>query len=373
LPLIASVPSVPSLLEAAHAPFALLILMVIAIAAVIFADASLAMLAVVPSFVGSLAALVVTSPSDGSWMVVSLGALGTTIWLVRRYPRPAQGDPRPLVPIAATAGVACVSVMAMLAGVSPATSTSIVVGGLAAALAQILVAASLRWLFHRPWIDLDAVAPGSDAHRRAVEDRYAHLSPTIRYWVRGKLRLDPLFTHLGLHAPTHGRLLDVGCGYALPAVWLAALRPELHIDAFDALSQRVRIARHVLDHRGRVAREDVNDWADGDPGDDPYDGALCIDVLHHLPRPAACLRAIALRLREDGVLLLRTTVHSRETENESRSLVVERIMVRLRGQKTVRFYEEEEVRRLLTEAGFGSIEIERPADGRVETLFVARK
>lgn len=217
------------------------------------------------------------------------------------------------------------------------------------------------------------MAPGSDAHRRAVLDRYAHLSPTIRYWARGKLRLDPLFDHLARHAPAQGRLLDVGCGYALPAVWLATLRSELHIDAFDALSQRVRIARHVLDRRGRVAQQDVNDWAKSDPGDDPYDGALCIDVLHHLPRPAACLRAIASRIRVDGVLLLRTTVRSRETEKESRSLMVERVMVRLRGQKTVRFYEEEDVRRLLTEAGFGSIEIERPQDGRVETLFVARK
>ena len=39
----------------------------------------------------------------------------------------------------------------------------------------------------------------------------------------------------------------------------------------------------------------------------------------------------------------------------------------------MRFYDEREVLRLLAGAGFESVEVERPGDGRVETLFVARR
>ena len=71
----------------------------------------------------------------------------------------------------------------------------------------------------------------------------------------------------------------------------------------------------------------------------------------------------------DGVLLLRTTVRE---GGEQRSHWVERWMVRLRGQKTIRFYEEPEVKRLLFESGFRLVHIEGKA-GTAETLFVARR
>jgi 2-polyprenyl-3-methyl-5-hydroxy-6-metoxy-1,4-benzoquinol methylase len=187
------------------------------------------------------------------------------------------------------------------------------------------------------------------------------------------MRWDPLFETIHRHVPESGTLLDVGCGYALPAVWLACLRPHLRIIAFDSHPQRLRIAHHVLDRRALVFQADARDWVTlfdaHDETSRSLDVVLCIDVLHHLDEPKHLLEDLAARMQKDATLLLRTTIRGR---GEQHAHHIERWMVRIRGQRTVRFYEQREVETLLVDCGFRLDCVERD-EARTETLFVARR
>ncbi len=190
--------------------------------------------------------------------------------------------------------------------------------------------------------------------------------------MRGKLALDPVFAALARVVHPHGVLLDAGCGFGLPAVWLAALYPDLVIEGFDSHPRRVRIARHALGTRGTVQCMDVARWAAGASDGRSFTTILCIDVLHQMPARAVFLEAAARRLRLDGALVLRTTVIDRAVVPARWSQRIERVMVRLRGQRTAGFLDEGQVRTLLDRAGFRTVTVVAPPSGRGETLFVAR-
>jgi SAM-dependent methyltransferase len=186
------------------------------------------------------------------------------------------------------------------------------------------------------------------------------------------MRWDPLYETLHQHLPKSGVVLDAGCGYGLTSVWLACLYPRLNFIAFDPHPHRLKVARYVLDGRASVFESHCEDWSSHRKhhrGESEVHAAMCIDVLHHLHEPTSFLRSLAETMVSDGVLLLRTTVRE---GGERRSHWVERWMVRLRGQKTIRFYEELEVKRLLFESGFRLVHVEGK-EGTAETLFVARR
>ncbi len=290
-------------------------------------------------------------------------ATAGSLALVRAFPGPS----RPwLIP----AGTAVVALAAWAGAQIDAPGLEPIAAGLAVAVVfQLRLLAALRRMFDRPWPQTGHVAAGSTEHRKLVLDRYAHLPPTIRFWAAGKLRLDPLFQTLHEHAPTSGIVLDVGCGYALPDVWLAVLHPGIRFEGFDLSDRRARVAGHVLGGRGVVHSADAANMVDEGLAPGPYDAALCIDVLHQLRDPNLVLRLVARRLAPGAVLLLRTAVHCGAEEGTHR---VERWMVRLRGQKTAGFHTTEQVESILSNNGYETTAIVRSV-GRMETLFVARR
>jgi 2-polyprenyl-3-methyl-5-hydroxy-6-metoxy-1,4-benzoquinol methylase len=322
---------------------------VITTALLVLADLSLALLASVPACAGMTISLLMGSDATGACLVAAVTTTGSLI-LVRAFPSPS----RPWVVPAATATVAFACVAARWGGV---TSLEPIAVGLAVASAtQVGLLATLRRIFDKPWVQKGHVSAGSAEHRKRVLDRYVHLPPTVRFWAAGKMRLDPLFETLHEHAPTSGTLLDVGCGYALPDVWLAVLHPELRFEAFDLSPRRARVAAHVLARRGAVRTANAVTFGDEGLALGPFDGALCIDVLHQLPDPGLMLRHVARRLAPGAVLLLRTTVRSGVEERTHR---VERWMVRLRGQKTAGFHTTEQVVKMLSENGYETTAIVR--------------
>lgn len=339
----------------------------------ILADILLAPLAIAPSIIGVGLALLTYGSNENSWMIalcVGVSSLPSSIWIVRAHPRVRDRSPWTVLAFTGTATF----VLALLTLFEPVRSvaSAAAIGCLVATLAQVPLILVSRKVFHRPWIPSN-VTPASPRHQQSVLARYKHLSPTVRFWVRGKMRWDPLFKTLHRHVPETGTLLDVGCGYALPAVWLACLHPHLKIIAFDSHPGRLRIARYVLDRRARVFHANARDWvAVFDAHDESLnklDVVLCIDVVHHLDEPRLLLRDLAERMREDATLLLRTTVRG---SGERHAHHIERWMVRMRGQRTVRFYERRDVETLLADCGFRLDCVERDK-ARTETLFVARR
>lgn len=350
-------------------PYALALILV---AGVVLADLVLWVTVLLIAGGGTMAAAA-AGPAGAHWIVAILALVGCTR-LVRSYPR-ANGFgflSSPWAPVAVCASVTLGAALADTVSSSP-TARGIAAGSFVVTLLQSLSIPLLQRLFHQPWKRCSVPEAGSAAHRHAVLARYAHLPPEIRFWARGKLALDPLFHELEKLAPTSGRLLDVGCGYGLPALWLACLHEDLNITAVDSVEKRVRVARHVLDGRARVERADVASWSDGEPAGPPFDCVLCIDVIHHMRSPEAFLRSLARRTTRDGTLLLRTSLRPADRASETWMHALERCLVRLRGQRTAGFYTQGQVESMLTASGFGRVTVVPATKSESETLFVARR
>jgi trans-aconitate methyltransferase len=76
-------------------------------------------------------------------------------------------------------------------------------------------------------------------------------------FARFKRRLDPLFDELADLVPERSDLanvLDVGCGYGVPACWLADRYPTAIIHGIEPQTERVRVTSLALGHRGRIIR-----------------------------------------------------------------------------------------------------------------------
>jgi len=220
----------------------------------------------------------------------------------------------------------------------------------------------------RPFEPVDA-APGSAVHRRRVRARYRHLEPGVRLAARFKLRLDPMFDRLAELVGPPGRvthLLDVGCGFGLPAAWLLAIRPELVVHGLEPDPERARVARRVLGERGTVDQAPAPDWEGSSKS---YDAALMLDVVHHLTDEAlaATLGRIRAQLANGGRLVIRADVPAKGRIAWERWLETARL--RLRGLRP-RFRTLCELKAALVAAGFSIALCEPSAPRREETWLV---
>jgi len=156
--------------------------------------------------------------------------------------------------------------------------------------------------------DFDALIDAAAAPYRA-HSRFAW------HFARGKLRHDPLFAgllRLGLfQSPL--RILDVGCGQALLANWLAAaahqrssawpaVSPFAAYRGIDLVSADIQRANRALPDSAQVACVDMRTA--------PFETAdriMMLDVLHYVDAPAqdALIARARAALSDDGRLVLR--------------------------------------------------------------------
>ncbi len=200
-----------------------------------------------------------------------------------------------------------------------------------------------------PWPP-GTVAAGAKEHCRHVLKRYRHLEAYPRIFARFKLLLDPMFPRLAEFIGAPRIIIDIGCGFGVPAAWLLALYPEARLFGIDPDRRRVHFASRVVGERGVVqvgqapAIPEIPARADA---------ALLLDIIHLLSDEE--LRLTLERLHErmlpggKSVLILRCTVPSKERPSLERWL--EETRLRFHGV-TVRFRPAEEVAHALTQAGF---------------------
>jgi predicted exporter/ubiquinone/menaquinone biosynthesis C-methylase UbiE len=216
----------------------------------------------------------------------------------------------------------------------------------------------------------EEILPGSKQHRLRAMRRYRHMEPYPRLFARFKILLDPMFPRLAsfLHSPRH--MIDIGCGYGIPAVWLLSLFPQAKVYGLDPDRRRVTIAARAVGDRGSAAVGKAPDLPAACPNQ--VDTVLMLDMIHLISDDELrlTLQRLYNKIVPEGKLILRTTVPSRKRVPWLRRIEEWRLKaLRL----TSHFRSSEEVVALLSEAGF-MVELKEPtALDREETWFICRR
>ena len=208
---------------------------------------------------------------------------------------------------------------------------------------------------------------GSPRHTERTLLRYRHIEATPRLFARWKIRLDPMFPRLAAFVKDPRRILDIGCGYAVPSVWLLELFPAATVCGLDPDEERVRVARSALGSRGDVRTGRAPDLADLP---DRTDTALILDVIHMLDDAALreTLRILHEKLIPGGRLVIRVTIpanrsRSRKWRIEELRLKIHRLLPHYRTQVALE--------KMIIAAGFEIAAIERDTPEGEGVWFVA--
>jgi SAM-dependent methyltransferase len=153
----------------------------------------------------------------------------------------------------------------------------------------------------------ETLEAGSRRHTERTLLRYSTVEATPRLFARWKIRLDPMFPRLATFIKDPRRILDIGCGYAVPSVWLLELFPAATVCGLDPDEERVRVARSALGSRGDVRTGRAPDLADLP---DRADTALVLDIIHMLGDNdlRETLTILHGKLLSGGRLVIRATI-----------------------------------------------------------------
>jgi predicted exporter/SAM-dependent methyltransferase len=212
-------------------------------------------------------------------------------------------------------------------------------------------------------------AAGTRNHLRRTARRYRHLPAYPRVFACMKMMMDPMFQELHRYVKNPRRILDVGCGYGVPAAWLLEIHPQAQVFGVDPDEERVLIASRVIGNRGRVVVGQAPDLPEAE-GD--VDCALMLDMLHFLDDHQAetTLQRIYDRLRVGKTLVLRATIPSGKPKPWKRWIET----IRLTFTRTPnRFRSEQEVLTLMQKAGFSVEVFASDVPGIEEKWFVGEK
>ncbi len=206
---------------------------------------------------------------------------------------------------------------------------------------------------------------GSKEHTRTTHSRFRHLEAFPRLFARFKILLDPMFPRLADFVKPGMKILDIGCGFGVPAAWLLTLHPDLQFIACDPDPERARIAARVLGDRARVINAGAMDLH---LDHEEIDAVLLLDMLHYLEDKeiAELLERLRPVLSAQGRLIVRATLPGARF---SPFRFVEEKRLWVKGTKPC-WRSKEKVIEILGNAGFKVNLVEPTAPGREETWFI---
>jgi SAM-dependent methyltransferase len=162
--------------------------------------------------------------------------------------------------------------------------------------------------------DVPCVSPST---RSDARDRQRHAAAVIdcydvslvRAYCRVRFRIinRQFLDEIGQYLPTHGHVLEVGCGFGLFGLYFARCYPGLSFVGVDLDGERVRMARRAAARLG-VTNAVFHQGDARDLGlDQEFDAVYLLDVLHHVPVEE--VRGILTHLRDHlgprGALLIK--------------------------------------------------------------------
>ena len=149
-------------------------------------------------------------------------------------------------------------------------------------------------------------ASGQTAIRRVIA---AYDSLVVRSYSRARFLIlrQRFLDEIGQYLPESGRVLDIGGGFGLIALYVPQLHPGLEIHGFDLSERRVQMARRAAELIGvDNVRFDVRD-ATQLRASDRFEAVYMLDVVHHVPTEtvAPMLTEIRESLVPGGRLLIK--------------------------------------------------------------------
>jgi len=164
--------------------------------------------------------------------------------------------------------------------------------------------------------------------------RYRNMEPYPRLFARFKLRFDSLFRELETLIPegkSVTNIIDVGCGYGVPACWLADRFPEATIHGIEPDADRVRVAALALGDRGRIHQGMAPDLPRTDV---LINLVVMLDMNHYLQdwELEKNLERIHERLLPGGRLIIRSVMPPSARPHWTWHL--ERLKLNINGAKT---------------------------------------
>jgi len=218
-------------------------------------------------------------------------------------------------------------------------------------------------------IDLppEKLEAGSPRHTERTLLRYRHIEATPRLFARFKMRLDPMFPRLAAFVKNPRRILDIGCGYGVPSVWLLELFPAATVTCIDPDKERIRVAARALGTRGE-ARQGRAPELGGLPGE--ADTALILDVIHMLDddQLRRTLESLHDKLIPGGRFILRATIPLLHLSPWMRRL--KELPLR-RHRLSPHYRTREALEAMIRAAGFQVETVEQKSPGSEECWFVA--
>jgi uncharacterized protein len=182
--------------------------------------------------------------------------------------------------------------------------------------------------------------------------RFRTVEAYPRMFARFKLRIDPMFDDLPrMLAPKKDiqTIVDIGCGYGVPACWCLETLKDAKIVAIDPDPERVRVAGIVLGDRGVVSQAWASDLTA--LSGVAADVVLLLDMLHYVDdeTAAAVFQKSFQMLSAEGILVARCTL--RPPGRPSWSWRIEQARIHMSGHQP--FYRSpDEMAGLLIKAGF---------------------
>ncbi len=212
-------------------------------------------------------------------------------------------------------------------------------------------------------------AVGSLEHLRRAVLRYRHLPGYPRIFARFKMMIDPMFKELNKYVQNPRRIIDVGCGYGIPAVWLLEINPSAQVYGLEPDEERVLIAARAIGSRGRV---EVGRSPDLPQVEGPVDYVMMLDMLHLISDEElqTALQRIYEKLEEGGTLLIRTTIPSDRKVPWKRWIETARLRFTAMPEG---FRVEKEIVTFMMTAGFAVNVCLSPTAGVEEKWFIGKK
>ena len=210
---------------------------------------------------------------------------------------------------------------------------------------------------------------GSKEHLRRTVFRYRHLPAYPRIFARMKMMMDPMFRELDRYVKNPRRMIDIGCGYGVPATWLLEIYPSAQVFGIEPDEERVLIASRVVGNRGSV---EVGRAPDLPHVAGEVDHVLMLDMLHYVSDQDVQIvfQRIFEKLSAGGTLLVRATIPSDKPNPWKRW--IEEARLKFTGMPN-RFRSESEIVRLMKEQGFAVNVFASDTKGIEEKWFVGKK